>query len=160
MEYSKELREQVVSKALLGTLGQEAIAKEFGIGRSTVQNWLRQYRGAGAVEMGDREKRPEDWTREERLDALIETGRLSEEELGGWCRSHGLHTHHLRRWREELVKASSEGKESQAALRGLREENRGLKKALRRKDKALAETAALLVLKKKAQSIWGEPEDD
>jgi hypothetical protein len=42
----------------------------------------------------------------------------------------------------------------------VREENRTLKKELRRKDKALAETTALLVLKKKAASIWGEPEDD
>ena len=160
MEYSKDFREQVVKKALLGAVGQEAIAKEFGIGRSTVQNWLRQYRGTGVVEMVEREKRPEEWTREERLDALIETGGLSEEDLGGWCRSHGIHTHQLRHWRAELVKVSSEGKESQAALRGLREENRGLKKALRRKDKALAETAALLVLKKKAESFWGECEDD
>ena len=41
-----------------------------------------------------------------------------------------------------------------------KKENKSLKKDLSRKEKALAETAALLVLKKKAQEIWGEPEDD
>ena len=37
---------------------------------------------------------------------------------------------------------------------------RELEKELRRKDKALAETAALLVLKKKANAIWGDEDDD
>jgi transposase-like protein len=69
-----------------------------------------------------------------------------------------LHTHHLERWRRELIEGRGKGLESK--LRVLREENRTLKKALRRKEKALAETAALLVLKKKAVSIWGELEDD
>jgi transposase-like protein len=94
------------------------------------------------------------------LEALIETAGLSEEELGSWCRGHGLHTHHLAQWRRELAGERTGGKASQETLRALQAENRELKKALRRKEKALAETAALLVLKKKAQAIWGEREDD
>ena len=105
-------------------------------------------------------KRPQDWTMDERIGALIDSGGLSDAELGPWCRAQGLHTHHLEQWRRELVKGQGSGKELQGTLRALREENRGLKKELRRKDRALAETAALLVLKKKATSIWGEPEDD
>jgi hypothetical protein len=35
-----------------------------------------------------------------------------------------------------------------------------LERELRRKDKALAETAALLTLRKKAQAIWGDGEDE
>ena len=45
-------------------------------------------------------------------------------------------------------------------VRTLKKENKSLKKDLNRKEKALAETAALLVLKKKAQEIWGGPEED
>ncbi len=71
-----------------------------------------------------------------------------------------LHTHHLERWRREIIEGQDRGKGSQSTLRALREETRSLKKELRRKEKALAETAALLVLKKKAAAIWGEPEDD
>jgi transposase len=37
---------------------------------------------------------------------------------------------------------------------------RELEKELRRKDKALAEAAALLVLQKKVQAIWGDADDD
>jgi hypothetical protein len=110
--------------------------------------------------MAERVKRPQDWTAAERLQALIETAGLAEEELGSWCRGHGLHTHHLTQWRRELTADRFGDQASQQTLRALREENRALKKALRRKEKALAETAALLVLKKKAESIWGEREDD
>lgn len=160
MKYSQEVREAVTRKALSRQESQEAIAEEFGIAVTTVQNWLRQYRRSEVTEVVKGERRPEDWAVEERLSALIDSGALSDDELGAWCRGRGLHTHHLERWRRELLEGQGRGKESQGVLRGLREENRALKKELRRKDKALAETAALLVLKKKAASIWGEPEDD
>lgn len=45
-------------------------------------------------------------------------------------------------------------------MKTLRNENKALKKELNRKDKALAETAALLVLQKKVNEIWGSDEDD
>ena len=160
MEYSQELRDVVVRKALAREAPQKVLAVEYGIGVSTVQKWLRENGARRQGSMSKGEKRPQDWTLEERLSALIESGGKSEEELGQWCRSQGIHTHHLERWRRELVGGQDAGKESQAAIRTLREENRGLKKELRRKEKALAEAAALLVLKKKAASIWGEPEDD
>ena len=160
MKYSQEIREAVTRKALSRQEPQEVIAEEFGIAVTTVQNWLRQYRRSGVAEVGNSERRPEDWTTQERLSALIDSAALSGDELGAWCRGQGLHTHHLERWRREIIEGQGRGKESQGVLRALREENRSLKKELRRKDKALAETAALLVLKKKAASIWGEPEDD
>lgn len=159
MNYSAEVREAVVRKAAMRAAPQRMIAQEFGVSVTTVQNWLREYRQDGSGKMAEGERRPQDWTPEERLDALIETAGLSEAELGSWCRRHGLHTHHLGQWRRELTAARSGGKSS-PETRALREENRALKKALRRKEKALAETAALLVLKKKAESIWGEREDD
>jgi len=159
MRHSQELRETVTRKVLEGTRSQELIAAEFGIGRSTIQNWLRQDRRSGVTEVVKRERRPEDWTAQERLSALNESSALSDDELGAWCRGQGLHTHHLERWRREMIEGQ-ERKGSQSTLRALRAENRSLKKELRRKEKALAETAALLVLKKKAAAIWGEPEDD
>jgi transposase-like protein len=104
-------------------------------------------------------KRPQDWTAAERLRALIETAGLSEGEVGSWCRGHGLHSHHLLQWRRELTAGRSGDKAAQETLRALRAENRELKQALRRKEKALAETAALLVLKKSGVD-QGEREDD
>ncbi len=112
--------------------------------------------------MAKQDRRPSDWSIQERYGALLETASLPEEELGRWCREHGVHSHQLDRWGHDAMAGTSgqAGVAKQAETRRLREENRTLKKELRRKDKALAETAALLVLKKKAALIWGEPEDD
>jgi len=90
----------------------------------------------------------------------LETHALSEEERGAWCRQRGIHTHQLEQWRQTLIDGASESSSATGETRSLRQENKALKKDLRRKEKALAETTTLLVLKKKAASIWGETEDD
>ena len=128
--------------------------------RDAFERPLGVHRSSGATRLSGKDKRPQSWTREERLEALLATHALSEEELGSWCRKRGIHTHHLGQWRQELVEGSV-GKATEAGeTRALRVENRALKKDLRRKEKTLAETTALLVLKKEAASIWGEVEDD
>ena len=160
MQHSEELKAKVIERALGGGSTQDALAEEFGVSRSTVQNWMRQHRASGATPLNSQDKQPQCWTREERLEALLATHGLAEQELGSWCRERGIHTHHLAQWRRELVEGSSEKLAGVSEARALRQENRALKKELRRKDKALAETTALLVLKKKAASIWGETEDD
>jgi transposase-like protein len=160
MNHSSEIREAAVRKAATRAAPQRQIAQEFGVSVTTVQNWLRQHRHNGGGTMTKQARRPQDWTAAERLQALIETAGLAEEELGRWCRGQGLHSHHLAQWRRELTAGRSGDKAAPETLRALRAENRELKKALRRKEKALAETAALLVLKKKAAAIWGEREDD
>ena len=108
--------------------------------------------------MAKHEKRPQDWTREERLNALLEAAKLSDDELGAWCRQKGLHTHHLEKWRQEFAQEQTRGQDPKT--RQLKKEVKELKKELNRKDKALAETSALLVLKKKVDTIWGDNEDD
>ena len=72
----------------------------------------------------------------------------------------GVHSHQLVQWRQALIDGAQDQTASAGETRVLRQENRSLKKELRRKDRALAETTALLVLKKKAAEIWGEEEDD
>lgn len=162
MNYSVGFREKVIDEALSSGKSLRVLAEEFGVGYSTLGKWLRDYRNSGVQPLVKKEKRPQDWTAEERFAALLETAPLDDEEVGRWCREHGVHTHQLARWRQDAM-AGTAGKTAaaeEAETRRLREENRSLKRQLRRKEKALAETAALLVLKKKAESIWGEPEDD
>jgi len=102
-----------------------------------------------------KERRPQDWTAEEKLNAILEYEKLNDEERGKYLRERGLHSIHIERWKEEIIK---ELKSSKLNKKDLRDKKiKELEKELRRKDKALAETAALLVLKKKAQDIWGEP---
>ena len=100
-------------------------------------------------------RRPEDWTAEERLQIVMEAAKVSEADLGAFLRSRGLHEAVLSEWRGAAL----------AALRGPTKTSpearrvRVLEKELARKEKALAEAAALLVLKKKVQAIWGDEDD-
>ena len=162
MQYPGEVREAVIRKALAGEMTQEEIAKAHGVSRSSVQQWARKARARGGVVVAQDEKRPRDWSAEERFAALVETHGMGEEELGAWCRRHGLHSHELAQWRRDAL-SGSRGGEVPVGERGeakrLRQELAKLRKELNRKDKALAETTALLVLQKKARILWGEDED-
>jgi len=101
-------------------------------------------------------KRPEDWSAEERLRAVMESSRLTEAELGAFLRREGLHEATLRQWRASAL----EGLGPQRATRSEQKRLQELEKELRRKDKALAEAAALLVLQKKVRALWGDGDDD
>ena len=149
MNYSVETQEKVIGEALSSGKSLRVLADEFGIGYSTLGKWLRDYRNSGVQPLMKKEKRPQDWTVEERFRALMETIQLNEEEVGRWCREHGVHTHQLAQWRHDAMAgtAGQRATAEQAETRRLREENRSLKKQLRHKEKALAEAAALLVLK-------------
>lgn len=161
MGFSTAFKESIIKQVLQSGDPQRLIAKNAGIGLSTLQKWLRQYRQSGDLPVPTKEKRPNDWSAEERLNALIESAALGQEEKATWCRQKGLHSHHLDQWRKDMVtgKSTGESVKSRTETRQLRAENKTLKKELRRKEKALAETAALLVLKKKADLIWGDGED-
>ena len=162
MGYSIQLREAVLKKVLQGNKPQYEIANEFGVGRSTIGKWLREYKQNGNIDLNSKEKCPKDWAAEERMSALMETGAMSVEDRTAWCRKKGIFIHNLDQWKKDAVSTMSSGsiKTQSEEVKNLKKENKDLKKDLNRKEKALAETAALLVLKKKAQEIWGEPEDD
>ena len=162
MGYSIKTKQAVLKKVLLGEKTHTEIAKEAGIGRSTLTYWLKNNKQDGNIILKKQEKRPQDWTSEERIDALIKTGSMSDEERVAWCRTKGIFAHHLKQWRKDVIASvnpnSGKNKPNETGL--LKKEILSLKKELSRKDKALAETAALLILKKKAHFIWGGPEDD
>ena len=162
MGYSIQLKEAVLQKVLHGNKPHHEIASEYGIGRSTIGKWLRQYKSNGNITLKSKEKRPKDWTPEERVSALIKTGSMTQEECATWCRRNGLFPHHLEQWKKDAISGMSIPPDQQriAKEKQYKKEISSLKRDLSRKEKALAETAALLVLKKKAQAIWGEPEED
>jgi len=97
----------------------------------------------------------------ERLTHLLSSSSLDESSLGHYCREKGLYSFQLTQWKEEFMaqKDNRPSAQSTVELRALQTENKVLKQELRRKDSALAETAALLVLKKKAHVLWGEAEE-
>jgi len=162
MGYPIQLKEAVIKKVLQGNTPHYEIARELGVGRSTIGKWLKEHKQNGSKKLKSKEKRPKDWTAEERISAIIKTGCMNAEDRTAWCRKNGIFIHNLDQWKKDAISAviQKPNKDQLEEHRNLKKEILALKKDLSRKDKALAETAALLILKKKAQEIWGEPEED
>ena len=143
-----------------------ALAKEVGVAQSSLSRWKRQ---AGTIlDMANKTHKdnhkqpPHDRPAEEKLRIVMEAAQLSDKELGAFLRKEGVHESHLEAWRKSMLEAlGSSSKASKGSRRGSNEAKRvkALERELRRKEKALAETAALLVLKKKADAIWGDGDD-
>ena len=94
----------------------------------------------------------------------METHSLNEAELGEYCRSKGIFPAELDEWREACLEANQHDlrkrQELQKEIRSEKKRSKELERELLRKERALAETAALLILRKKAQAIWGGSVDD
>jgi len=102
--------------------------------------------------------RAKDWPAEKKLQTVQEYDGLADEESRGrFLRENGLYSVEIRRWREEMLAALNR-KPNRKDPKDQRIKE--LERELRRKEKALAETAALLTLKKTAQQIWGDSEDE
>ncbi len=157
-EYTDSYKETMVKK-MSGPEARSAtsLAEEVGVPQSTLSRWMRQYGRLGAAETeGAMGKRTQQWGAEEKLRAVLEYEKLDEEARGRYLREKGLFSVDVGRWRSEMLAAvGKRPKNRDAQGQRIRE----LEAELRRKDMALAETAALLVLKKKAQAIWGDRED-
>lgn len=107
------------------------------------------------------DKSPNDWNPEDKLKAVLEAASLRDDQLGEFLRRKGIHETHLQQWRLQMLNGLGKTQKTKSKSSSVEKKQiRQLEKELRRKDKALAETAALLVLKKKVQQIWGEEDDD
>ena len=106
---------------------------------------------------GQRSRRPTDWSLAERLQILMESHGLDEEALNAFCREKGIFRHHLEQWQAAFTVGGTVDNRSE--LRELKESNKALTRELNRKEKALAEAAALLVLQKKYQALWEEKDE-
>ena len=158
MKYSAEFIEQALVKVhARGGRTIRSVADDLGVNFYTVQRWLKVHTII-RTDVVDRERRPHEWRREEQLGALLETHALNDEQLQAWCRERGLFPHHLEEWRVAFC-AGDSSKAKAASTLSLSKENAKLKKELQRKEKALAEAAALLVLQKKFQALWADEEE-
>jgi transposase len=165
---------QAVEKALGRSAGTSLreVAEGLGVGKSTLNNWIVKSRSHeldcvstdGMFRSNEmvKEKRPQDWSLEERLAMVIACDSLDEQALSERCREKGIYPHHVKQWKLGFVDGATVSLRSRqdSESRNLKHKIHDLKKELRRKDKALAETAALLVLQKKVSDIWGNDEDD
>ncbi|CBL46586.1 Conserved hypothetical protein [gamma proteobacterium HdN1] len=133
-----------------------------GISLPTLYNWRKQAKAKGSPVPGN-VPTPEDWSAQAKLAAIIETAIMTELELGKYCRSKGLYVDQLKRWKAEFV-AGYQGTlvqthEERQHQKALEKELKQTRSELRRKEKALAEAAALLVLQKKLDALWDKEAD-
>lgn len=168
-KFPQSFKIQAVEKALSrpSEVSVRDIAKSLEVGYSTLNRWLTESRSPcfeppGPVEMSmNNEKRPQDWSLEERLSMVIACAAVEGEALNQLCRERGVYPHHVVQWKQDFVSGGTGQAASKAAsnARALTAENKSLKSELRRKEKALAEAAALLILQKKVANHWGCDED-
>lgn len=164
MGYPKERKEAVLKKMLPPqNKSIPEIAKEEGISEGTLYNWRKAARAEGRL-MPDGDSTPQGWCAADKFAAVVETASLNEAELSAYCRKRGLYPEQVKEWRLACEQANDWDQAQSQHLRATRKADgkriKELERELQRKDKALAETAALLVLRKKAQAIWGEGEDE
>jgi transposase len=150
-------------------MSANALAQEVGVQQPTLSRWLRE---AGTVEDVSKKKpkakrlqpegrRPSEWSAEEKVRVVIASGALVDAELGEFLRREGLHEEDLARFRDEVRSAAVAGLTTSKKPRNDEQKRiKDLERELKRKEAALAETAALLVLRKKAGALWGGEGED
>jgi transposase-like protein len=154
--YSPAFKESALQKVYnRGNKTITGLADELNINVYTLKSWMRDNQ---SIKPDSRQPQSsQSWSAEQRLLALHESHGLSGEALNTWCREHGLFSHQLTQWREDFCQVAPVASLSNAEkqqLKQLKLDNQQLERELRRKEKALAEAAALLVLQKKYHALF------
>lgn len=139
------------------------IASELDVGAATVHKW-RQELADNGHQFENHKSEESDYSADQKFAAVIATAVMSEHELASYCREHGLFVEQVKAWKAVSIAAHKPSQDSQykldTARRADRKKIKSLEKELNRKDKALAETAALLVLREKYNALWDNSEED
>lgn len=161
--YSEERKEALVRRMMPPENAPVSmLARETGITEQTLYTWRRQAKEQGLVVPGDG-KHAEGWSSRDKFAVVLETAPLNAAELAEYCRRKGLYPEQIKAWRTTCetanANATEQAREQRHQTKDDKQRIKQLEKELQRKEKALAEAAALLVLRKKAQAIWGDNED-
>jgi transposase-like protein len=152
-QYNEAFRQQALEKVYTrGSRSVKVVAADLNMSHGTLRNWMKADKNSSPAKTGLQSKRPQDWSLAERLHMLLESHSLDDEALHACCREKGIFRHHLAQW-QAAFEAGAAGV-NHAELRALKDLNKALTRELNRKEKALAEAAALLVLQKKYQALW------
>jgi transposase-like protein len=139
------------------------ISKELGITEATLYKWRKEARVKGSATPGDGQV-SEKWSSQDKFLVVLETYTMNEAELAEYCRKKGLYKEQIKAWKATCLNANGSElnltKQLNQELKEEKKKTKSVEKDLFRKEKALAEAAALLLLRKKAQAIWGDQEDE
>lgn len=159
MKYSRDFKDAIITKIL--NRGEQTLVEvcgQEGVGLSTATRWVYN---RDIVPTMKKSKSSQQWSAEEKLKAVFESNGLNEEELGAFLRKEGLYSQQIKGWRAEILIALGPLSKKPNSVKDERDQKiRELEKDLNRKDKALAEASALLILQKKVNLIWGNKSED
>jgi transposase len=156
--FSQEFKQSIVKKLLSrGKQTIEQFCEENGLAISTVSRWQSE---CANVSVMNYKKNKSKLSSENILKIISETYSLNEEDLGLYLRKNGLHSAQIAEWRQDIILSMNMPK-----LNPNKKDERDFKisdleKNLRKKDAALAEVSALLILQKKANLLWPDPITD
>ena len=154
--YGQTFKDRAVARLLPPeSAAIDLIAREVGIGAGTLERWREEARSRPA--------RGRAWTAAGRLEAVVTTAAMNEADKSAWCRSHGAYPEELAKWRASATTALAAPEELRASPQATRQDRKRIKELERdflRKDSALTETAAMLVLSKKVQSNFSKGEHE
>ncbi len=153
--YGQSFKDRAVARLLPPeSAALELVSREVGIASGTLQRWREEIQSMPALGRA--------WTAPARLQAVITTAALSEADKNAWCRAQGIYPAELEQWCASATTALAEPQDARASPQATRQDRKRIKeleRELLRKDRALAETAALLVLSKKVAAIYNRAED-
>ena len=154
--YGQAFKDRAVARLLPPeSAALEVVGRDVGIEVRTLERWREDAQSRPA--------RGRAWTAGGRLEAVIATAAMAEASKSAWCREHGVYPAELDKWRGSATAALAEPEEARASPQATRQDRKRIKeleRELLRKDRALAETAALLVLSKKVAAIFNRGEDE
>ena len=158
MAYSIERKASILNKLLPPSNQSVAeVSREEGISVQTLYSWRNSARQSG-VPVPGKNNTAEQWSADAKLAVVIETATLSESELSQYCREKGLYPDEVKRWKAQCLAGFQIVSDQQKVVAKQAKQDRGkikgLEVELRRKEKALAEAAALLILRKKLDAYW------
>jgi len=160
-QYSEEFKMSIIAKMLPpNNVPVPQLVRETRIPKDTLYTWRSKHRKT----LGDAAVQPPatgELRSEEKFAVVIESASLNEVELGEYCRRKGLYAQQISAWRNSCMQANTlvAPKVDRTELKTQAKHIKQLEAELRRKEKALAEAAALLMLQKKVQALWEDPED-
>jgi transposase-like protein len=157
-QYSKEFKEAIVKKLL--NRGSQTVSEFCSLNNlkpSTVNGWLMKCANVSGMKSKTNSSK---YSSEKILKIIAETYSLSGEDLGVYLRQNGLHSNQLTEWRSSFMSLMNQPKVNLSKKDERDAEIKDLKKNLRKKDAALAEVSALLILQKKANLLWPSPSED
>lgn len=153
--YGQAYKDRIVARLLPPESSSvEDVSREVGVSVATLERWRADALANGPGGGSQR------WTAAARLQAVIATAAMDEATRSAWCREQGLYLAELDAWKQDAIAGLGEPRAANAVeARQDRRRVKELERELHRKDKALAETAALLVLSKKLAAVFNDGED-